>query len=91
MKNKILYAAFLLLPFCATALDQRPVLVVTGMAKEVDIVKGDGIITVLSAANGQQLRATLNHFDFSKVRAVVSFGVAGGLHPDLKPGHRRYN
>lgn len=70
----------------ANAVDNRPVLVVTGMAKEVQIADGEGIITVFSAANGQQLRATLKQFDFTKVRAVVSFGVGGGLHPNLKPG-----
>lgn len=89
MKNKIIFTAVLLfvqtLSIGAFAA-QKPVLIVTGMAREVSIAEGEGIITVLSAASGQQLRDALNKFDFTAVRAVVSFGVAGGLHPSLKPG-----
>lgn len=93
MKNNrhksFLYAiavSFLISTWSAFA-EQKPVLVVVGMATENKIVKGDGVVTVLSAGNGQQLRNELKKFDFSTVRAVVSFGIAGGLHPDLKPGN----
>jgi hopanoid-associated phosphorylase len=44
-------------------------------------------MTVMCSINDpQQLRALLATFDPSTIRGVISFGVAGGLCPTLKPG-----
>lgn len=63
-----------------------PVLVITGLLAEARIAAGPGV-TVVSRGNRQELlrdlvqRSTERHFC-----AVVSFGVAGGLSPELAPG-----
>jgi hopanoid-associated phosphorylase len=41
---------------------------------------------ICSSSDPQQLRALLTVFDPSTIRGVISFGVAGGLDPTLKPG-----
>jgi adenosylhomocysteine nucleosidase len=62
------------------------ILVVTGATFEADIAAGDGVITVCSGADPSRLRALLNDIDPQKIRAVISFGLAGGLDPALRPG-----
>ena len=63
-----------------------PVLVVVGLNDEAKIAQGPGVEVVLSAANGRLLRDRLKAYDRTKVRAVVSFGISGGLDPALQPG-----
>jgi hopanoid-associated phosphorylase len=41
---------------------------------------------ICSSSDPQQLRALLTVVDPSTIRGVISFGVAGGLDPALKPG-----
>jgi hopanoid-associated phosphorylase len=41
---------------------------------------------ICSSSDPLQLRALLAGFDSSTIRGVISFGVAGGLDPDLKSG-----
>lgn len=63
-----------------------PILIVSGMKSEADIVRGTGIINVIGAGNATQLRMELQAYNAKNVRAVVSFGIAGGLDPKLQPG-----
>ena len=61
-------------------------LIVTGLLREARIVAGPGITVICSSSDPHQLRAKLADFNPSTVRGIVSFGVAGGLCPTLRPG-----
>jgi hopanoid-associated phosphorylase len=67
-------------------IDPRPVLIVTGLVQEARIAAGPGMTVICSSSDPQQLRALLTVFDPTTIRGVISFGVAGGLDPTLKPG-----
>jgi len=59
------------------------VIVVTGMAFEAGIAAGPGVVVVTGgAANADAISAAVRQ----GCRGIISFGVAGGLIPDLKPG-----
>jgi adenosylhomocysteine nucleosidase len=73
-------------PSAGKPIDPRPVLIVTGLVQEARIAAGSGITVICSSSDPQQLRALLTVFDPSTIRGVISFGVAGGLDPTLKPG-----
>ena len=62
----------------------RPyVIVVTGMAFEAGIAAGPGVVVVTGgAANADAISAAVRQ----GCRGIISFGIAGGLAPDLKPG-----
>ena len=64
----------------------RPVLVVTGMAREMRLAAGPGSIVVGSGGNPARLRESLAALGNAGCRAVLSFGIAGGLDPALRPG-----
>lgn len=66
--------------------DSRPVLIVTGLMQEARIAAGPGMTVICSSSNPTQLRALLAGFDPGTVRGVISFGVAGGLDPELESG-----
>lgn len=63
--------------------DLRPLLVISGLAAEARIAAGPGVVTV--AAPGSALRDILAR-STGFHRAVVSFGIAGGLAAELAPG-----
>jgi adenosylhomocysteine nucleosidase len=59
------------------------VIVVTGMAFEAGIAAGPGVVVVTGgAANADDISAAVQR----GCRGIISFGIAGGLTPDLKPG-----
>jgi adenosylhomocysteine nucleosidase len=62
------------------------ILIVTGATFEADIAAGDGVTTICSGADPSRLRKSLAEIDPRKFRAVISFGLAGGLDPALRPG-----
>jgi adenosylhomocysteine nucleosidase len=66
--------------------DPRPVLIVTGLAHEARIAAGPGMTVICSSSDPQQLRTLLATVDPADIRGVISFGIAGGLCPTLKPG-----
>jgi adenosylhomocysteine nucleosidase len=68
------------------SIDPRPVLIVTGLVQEAKIAAGPGMTVICSSSDPVQLRALLAGFDPLTVRGVISFGVAGGLDPQLKSG-----
>ncbi|NIF77000.1 phosphorylase [Paraburkholderia sp. Cy-641] len=65
-----------------------PVIVVTGMAFEARIARGDGSdgVEVVYAARADLLERALNAALERGAAGIVSFGTAGGLAPDLEPG-----
>jgi len=64
----------------------RRILVVAGMEDERAIAAGEGREVLVGAANATSLRERLGRVDAAHIDAVYSFGVAGGLDPDLAPG-----
>lgn len=65
---------------------RRDVLVVTGLTREARIAAGPGITVVAGGGRSDRLTASLDAFDHGSISAVVSFGIAGGLDPDLNVG-----
>jgi hopanoid-associated phosphorylase len=66
--------------------DSKPVLVITGAAFEARIAAGDDVSAVCSGGYPARLRTLLETVDSRRFRAVISFGLAGGLDPALRPG-----
>ncbi|REG51316.1 hopanoid-associated phosphorylase [Paraburkholderia sp. BL6669N2] len=62
-----------------------PVIVVTGMAFEARIARGEGV-EVVYAARADLLERALSAAVDRGCSGIVSFGTAGGLAPDLEPG-----
>lgn len=60
-------------------------IVVVGMAFEARIARGLGV-PVICAGDGKNLAGSLNRAMAAGCGGLISFGVAGGLSPDLKPG-----
>lgn len=63
-----------------------PVLAITGLARERRMAAGEGVEAVGAGGNPRRLRQLLEARVPPGCRAVVSFGIAGGLDPSLKPG-----
>jgi hopanoid-associated phosphorylase len=66
--------------------DPLPVLMVTGLAKEMRLAEGPGVLAIASGGDTGRLRQRLADRAAPGCRAVVSFGIAGGLDPSLLPG-----
>lgn len=62
------------------------VLAVCGLAKEARIAAGEGVETIQAGGRPDRLRNALRVREPAKLRAVISFGIAGGLDPSLAPG-----
>lgn len=77
--------AFATTSAAARGRDCAPVIVVTGMAFEARIARGDGV-EVVYAARADLLERALRAALERGACGVVSFGTAGGLAPDLAPG-----
>jgi hopanoid-associated phosphorylase len=61
-------------------------LVVTGLQKEARSAQGAGITTLCSGGDSERLRGILAASDPRRHWGVISFGIAGGLDPALRPG-----
>lgn len=66
-------------------LDELPVLVAAGMDFEARVARGPGA-TVVYGQNRRKFREDLDGQARNGVRGLISFGIAGGLSPNLKPG-----
>lgn len=82
---------FALFEFNTALANDCKVLVVVGMEDEKAVAIGavaepKQIEVVVGAANAAILRERLQKVDVSNIRAVFSFGMAGGLDPTLAPG-----
>jgi hopanoid-associated phosphorylase len=62
------------------------IVAVTGLAREARIAAGPGIIVVAGVGNAIRLSGKLSRALTTNTRGVMSFGIAGGLEPSLKPG-----
>jgi hopanoid-associated phosphorylase len=62
------------------------VMVVVGILKEANLARHENTTILVSGADPQRLRELLENADYTDIKAIVSFGVAGGLHPFLNPG-----
>ncbi|WP_201159342.1 phosphorylase [Rhodoplanes elegans] len=60
-------------------------IVVVGLAFEAKIVADAGM-RVICSGDGRNLAASLTQAIDDECGGLISFGVAGGLHPDLEPG-----
>ncbi len=63
-----------------------PVLAVTGLLAEARIASGPGVVAIAGGGNAAWLAALLDASLSKGARAIISFGIAGGLEPGLKPG-----
>jgi len=63
-----------------------PVVAVCGLAVEARIASGPGVRALAGGGKGELLRAALEREVASGARAIMSFGIAGGLVGDLTPG-----
>src|SRR6188768_3269697 len=63
----------------------NPVVAVTGLAFEARIAAGPDVFVVCSG-NGARLKESLQEAVATGCRGLISFGIAGGLSPRLKPG-----
>ncbi len=61
-------------------------LVITGLLTERACAESEGLIPVCSGADVAGLRAALERTQGFGLAGVVSFGIAGGLDPGLRPG-----
>jgi hopanoid-associated phosphorylase len=62
------------------------VLAVAGLAREARIAAGPGVRAIASGGDGRRLAATLERELSRGARALISFGVAGGLADGLSSG-----
>ncbi len=65
--------------------DMPALLVVTGLQRESSIAAGTGVATICSGGRPEILAQRLNAQQ-PPLGGVLSFGIAGGLSPDLKSG-----
>jgi len=63
-----------------------PILIVTGLAKEMRLAEGPGLVAIASGGDTDRLRRRLAERTVPGCRAVLSFGIAGGLDPGLSAG-----
>lgn len=70
----------------AWAVDSCKSLVIVGMEDERAIAIGDDAEVVVGSANAAMLRERLKTTGLTNIKAVFSFGVAGGLNPAITAG-----
>jgi adenosylhomocysteine nucleosidase len=70
----------------ARQLDGRIVLAITGMKAEARIAAGADVSVIASGGKRELLESALDNVFEANVGAVLSFGIAGGLAPGLRPG-----
>jgi hopanoid-associated phosphorylase len=61
-------------------------LVVVGIVKEAKFAQGKDITLLVSGASPERLAEALDKELIHDIRAVISFGVAGGLDPEIRTG-----
>jgi hopanoid-associated phosphorylase len=73
-------------PACSGAPADRFVIALVGMAFEARIASGPGVV-VICRNTQSELAASLDQAVKRGCRSIISFGVAGGLAPHLRPGN----
>lgn len=72
----------------SVGIGDKVILVVCGLKAEAGIAAGDGVMTICGGGDQRRLAADLARLA-PTVSGIISFGVAGGLDPRLKPGDIR--
>jgi adenosylhomocysteine nucleosidase len=62
------------------------IIAVVGLAREARIAAGAGVHPIIGGGEGPRLSANLDRAVGGGARAILSFGIAGGLDPLLRPG-----
>ena len=62
------------------------VVAATGLAREARIAAGPGVRTVACGVDARRLAAALEREAANGAAAIISFGIAGGLAADARPG-----
>ncbi|WP_237480636.1 phosphorylase [Lichenibacterium dinghuense] len=65
---------------------QPPAILVTGLRAEARIASGTGVVALAGGGDAARLASMVEAALRRGARAVVSFGIAGGLEPGLAPG-----
>ena len=68
------------------SIDSLLVVAVTGLAKEARIAEGPGVCAIAGGGDPQRLASALGHELARGARAVISFGIAGGLAENIAAG-----
>lgn len=63
-----------------------PILMVSGLQAEARIARHPGVVTLVGGGDPARLALLLQGALAPGARAVISFGIAGGLAPGLRPG-----
>src|SRR3974390_1973981 len=71
-------------PSCSPRAARGTLVVASGLAAEARIARGPGVRCIVAA--GAPLRAALEREAAAGARALLSFGLAGGLTPELRAG-----
>jgi hypothetical protein len=66
--------------------DKQHILVITGMEDEARLIRQPFTQVIISAARHDLLRKRLTAVNAEQISMVISFGVAGGLNPDIPDG-----
>jgi len=88
MRKSVLAVICVVSSFCwADAMKATRLLVVVGIVKEAKLVQGGKNVSLLiSGASSERLVELLENENPADVRAIISFGVAGGLNPGHETG-----
>lgn len=62
------------------------VVAATGLAREARIAAGTGVVTVACGIDARRLAVALEREAANGASAIISFGIAGGLVADARPG-----
>jgi adenosylhomocysteine nucleosidase len=68
--------------------EPRSIIVACGLKAEAKIAAGPGLTVIAGGGDGRSLAAALDAAA-KTARALISFGIAGGLAPDRRPGTYR--
>ena len=62
------------------------IIAAVGLAREARIAEGQGVLAVIGGGDAAALAEALRHAIAQGASGIISFGIAGGLDPALKPG-----
>jgi adenosylhomocysteine nucleosidase len=87
MKNTyLLLFSLFIMTATAAAETAAPIIIVVGMKSEADLIQDARFTTLIGANRSATLKDRLNKLNLANHPAIISFGVAGGLNPELQPG-----
>lgn len=63
-----------------------PIIAAVGLAREARIAQAQGVHAMIGGGDAAALAEALRHAVAQSAAGIISFGIAGGLDPALKPG-----